>query len=54
MEIKRFDELFSVCKVKDYSKVNLYDKFSFIGKTDEELSLVCLTASVPVIQITFL
>lgn len=47
MEIKKIEEPFSVCKVKDYSKVNLQDTFSFIAKTDEELSLVCLTQSVP-------
>jgi len=37
----------SVCKVTDYSKVNLNDEFVFIGKTDEELSLVCCTENVP-------
>lgn len=38
---------FSVCKVADYSKVNLESDFCFIGKTDEENSLVCLTEAVP-------
>lgn len=47
MEIKRFEYDFSVCKVADYSKVNLESKFCFIGKTDEEKSLVCLTKDVP-------
>ncbi|MBE5960982.1 MAG: ACT domain-containing protein [Lachnospiraceae bacterium] len=47
MEMKRFEERFSVCKVRDYSEVNLADKFLFVGKTDEELSLVCLTDTVP-------
>lgn len=47
MEIKKIEEPFSVCKVKDYSKVNLQDTFTFVAKTDEELSLVCLTQSVP-------
>ncbi|MCU0080302.1 hypothetical protein [Extibacter muris] len=47
MEIKKIEEPFSVCKVKDYSKVDLLDTFSFVAKTDEELSLVCLTQSVP-------
>ena len=31
---------FSVCKVEDLSQVNLNQDFYFIGKTDEELSLV--------------
>lgn len=47
MEIKRINENFSVCKVVDYSEVNLMDEYCFVGKTDEENSLVCLTVSVP-------
>jgi len=47
MEIKKIDGDFSVCKVEDYSQTNLDDEFSFIGKTDEECSLACLTCSVP-------
>lgn len=31
---------FSVCKVADYSSVNLQAAYCFIGKTDEENSLV--------------
>ena len=46
MEIK-IDEDFSVCKVPDLSKVDYTEKFCFIGKTDEELSLVCSTNLVP-------
>lgn len=47
MEIKRIDCDFSVCKVADYSLVKLDSEYSFIGKTDEERSLVCLTEDVP-------
>ena len=47
MEIKRFEHDFSVCKVVDYSKINLKSEYCFIGKTDEEKSLVCLTKDVP-------
>ena len=47
MEIKKLDYDFSVCKVADYSKVNLESDFCFIGKTDEENSLLCLTEAVP-------
>ena len=36
MEIKRLEYDFSVCKVVDYSQVNLDDEYCFIGKTDEE------------------
>ena len=38
---------FSVCQVEDYSLVNLNSEYSFIGKTDEEKSLVCITDEVP-------
>lgn len=38
---------FSVCRVADYSSVNLQAAYCFIGKTDEENSLVCQTADVP-------
>lgn len=47
MEIKKIHQDFSVCKVKDYSLVNLDSEYSFIGKTDEEKSLVCITSEVP-------
>ena len=47
MEIKILDYDFSVCKVADYSKVNLESPYCFIGKTDEEKSLVCLSKEVP-------
>lgn len=47
MEIKSFSEDFSICKVTDYSQVNLMDDFVFIGKTQDEASLVCRTESVP-------
>ena len=47
MEIKRIEHDFSVCKVTDFSKAKLEDEYCFIGKTDEENSLVCITKSVP-------
>lgn len=47
MDIKKYDKNFSVCKVTDYSGVNLEDEFVFIGKTIDELSLVCLSENVP-------
>lgn len=47
MEIKRIDHDFSVCKVADYSLVKLNAEYSFTGKTDEEMSLVCMTEDVP-------
>lgn len=47
MEIKKLSYDFSVCKVQDYSLVNLDAEYCFIGKTDEEKSLVCITQEVP-------
>ena len=44
--IKKIHQEFSVCQVEDYSFVNLDSEYSFIGKTDEEKSLVCLTSEV--------
>lgn len=48
MELKIINQDFSVCKLKDLSKVDYSDEFCFIGKTDEELSLVCNTNLVPI------
>ena len=47
MEIKKIIHDFSVCQVPDYSLVNLDSKYTFIEKTDEEKSLVCITSEVP-------
>lgn len=47
MEIKKIKHDFSVCKVADYSQVNWNAEYFFIGKTDEEKSLVCVTREVP-------
>ena len=47
MELKRLEHDFSVCKVTDLSGVDMTQEFCFIGKTDEELSLVCITEKVP-------
>lgn len=46
-ELKKLDQDFSVCKVKDYALVDLSAEYCFIGKTDEENSLVCATSDVP-------
>lgn len=47
MEIKKIKGSFTVCKVTDYSQVNLESKYCFTGSTDEEKSLVCLTEDTP-------
>ena len=47
MEIKIIQYPFSVCKVIDFSLVNFDREYCFVGKTDEENSLVCITKDVP-------
>ena len=38
---------FSVCKVTDYTGIDMDQPFVFFGRTDQEKSLVCPTAIVP-------
>lgn len=47
MDIKVLSHKFTVCKVSDISMIHFTDEFLFIGKTDEELSLVCTTEHAP-------
>lgn len=47
MQIKKIDYDFSVCKVADYSLVDLTADYCFVSKTEEENSLVCITDNVP-------
>ena len=47
MEIKKIELDFSVCKVEDFSEVNFNDDFVFVGKTEEEKSVVCNTLCIP-------
>ena len=45
--IKRMDYDFTICKVTDYSLVKRNTEYCFIGKTEDENSLVCFTRDVP-------
>lgn len=47
MQLKVIDNEFSVCKIKDYSEINLNQEYVFTGSTDEEKSLVCPISLVP-------
>jgi len=47
MEIKVLDNDLSVCKVSSVADIDLESGFFFVGRTDEEISLVCETSSVP-------
>ncbi len=47
MKIKTIPGSFSVCKVSSTDNINFTQDFCFVGKTDEEISLVCKTDAVP-------
>ena len=47
MTLQIIDREFSVCKLDDPQLIDLTSGFCFVGKTDEELSLVCETQRVP-------
>lgn len=47
MELKRLPYELSVCQVESLSGLDPQADFFFLGKTDEELSLVCPTQDVP-------
>ena len=51
MELKIIPYRLTVCKVTDISVVDINADFYFIGKTDEELSLVCRTEDTPSLTI---
>ena len=47
MELKKIAHKLTVCKIADISEININADFYFVGKTDEELSLVCKTDDIP-------
>ncbi len=47
MELKKLDLELTVCKVTSFADIDTESNFFFIGRTDEELSLVCLTEDAP-------
>ena len=47
MELKKLPYDLTVCKVASLADVDQDSEFFFLGKTDEELSLVCRTEDVP-------
>lgn len=48
MEIKKIEQDLTVCKVHSETDIDLTKQFYFIGKTDEEISLVCPTEDAPI------
>lgn len=51
MELKKLPYDLTVCKVASLADVDQDSEFFFLGKTDEELSLVCRTEDVPVVTV---
>ena len=47
MELKKIEHELTVCKAEKISDIDLSSDFYFIGRTDEELSLVCKTDDTP-------
>lgn len=47
MVIERLTHDFSICKLKSLSGKELQGEFAFAARTDQEYSLVCLSADVP-------
>lgn len=47
MELKKMPYDFTVCKIESANYIDLGNEFFFVGKTDEEISLVCKTEDVP-------
>lgn len=48
MQLKKIKADFSVCQISDPKDIDYNQTYCFVSKTDEELSLVCETAHVPV------
>ena len=51
MELKKIAYNLTACKVADISDIDVSADFYFIGKTDEELSLVCKTEDTPSVTV---
>lgn len=47
LELQKLSYRLTVCKVKSVSDIDMDSEFFFIGKTDEEISLVCRTEDAP-------
>lgn len=47
LELKKIEYNLTVCKIRNISDIDMTSAFYFIGKTDEELSLVCKTEDTP-------
>ena len=48
MKLKKIPHNLTICKLSNISEIDLNKEFYFIGRTDEEISLVCKTEDTPV------
>ena len=48
MELKKIDHDLTVCKVESEKELDLKKEFYFVGKTGEEISLVCITENMEI------
>lgn len=47
MKLQRLPQELTICKVRSIADINLTADLFFVGRTDEELSLVCETKDTP-------
>ena len=47
MEIYILKNMFAVCKIPNFSRIDLNREFYFAANTDEKCSLVCLEKEIP-------
>jgi hypothetical protein len=47
MKLKTINQDFSICKLQSLNDINFDSEYLFIGKTDEEISVVCPSVFVP-------
>ncbi len=47
MEIYILKNMFAVCKIPDFSRIDLNREFYFAANTDEECSLICPEKEIP-------
>lgn len=47
MELEELKYEFTICKIRNARDIDLNKEFVFVGKTDEELSVVCISDDIP-------
>lgn len=47
IQLQKIEGNFSICRLEDLPQTSRQQQFFFVAKTDEEISLVCLTEEVP-------